>query len=148
MNAKQNLKAFSMLIRECEGTVDPQGYQRRHNGNRSNGVLFNSFRSHPCVIVAETNSSAAGAYQITCSTWRAIQAVLKLPDFSPASQDAAFVLLLKWRNAYQDVINGRFDAAIQKCRKEWTSLPGASQTKKTLAQARSIIQQYGGAAAA
>lgn len=139
-----NLKAFLLLIRECEGTSDSNGYRRRHNGNRSIGVLFDSFEKHPCVLIRETNSSAAGAYQIVCSTWKSLQALLKLKDFSPPSQDAAAIQLLKWRRAYDDVIAGRFEAAIKKCRNEWTSLPGATQQKKTLAQAQGIYTSKGG----
>lgn len=143
----ENLRAFLWLIRTCEGTDDAAGYRRRHAGNYSAGVLFDSFAKHPCIIVAETNSSAAGAYQITCSTWKALQAAISLPDFTPPNQDKGALLLLKWNGAYNLIIAGNFQGAITKCVKTWTSLPGGSQPKKTVAQAKSVYQSAGGSLA-
>ena len=69
-------------------------------------------------------SSAAGAYQIIRPTWVVVKKRLGLPDFSPDSQDAAAVELIRSRGALDDVIQGRFDAAVKKCSAEWASLPG------------------------
>lgn len=70
-------------------------------------------------------STAAGAYQIIRPTWLRIKGKLGLPDFSPASQDAAAVELLRERGAIARLEVGDFAGAVAKARKEWASLPGA-----------------------
>lgn len=70
-------------------------------------------------------STAAGAYQIIRPTWLRIKGKLGLPDFSPASQDAAAAELLRERGAIARLEVGDFAGAVAKARKEWASLPGA-----------------------
>lgn len=85
--------------------------------------------NHMCAAVGMSPgcvSTAAGRYQIIRPTWLKCQAALNLPDFTAASQDAAAVYLIKKRGALDDVQNGNIEAAIQKCSKEWASLPGAN----------------------
>lgn len=91
-------------------------------------------------------STAAGAYQIKKSTWIWVRDKLKLPDFSPASQDAAAVFLIKNRGALPDVIAGRFYDAINRVRKEWASLPGAGygQPERDMARLRDVYANAGG----
>jgi muramidase (phage lysozyme) len=120
----QNVSAFLWTIRVSEGTDVIDGYSMLVGGGR-----FDGFADHPRVLVQLSNlgikSSAAGAYQILRRTWDDVRDKLGLPDFSPASQDAAAVELIKRRGALADVRAGRFNAAIDKCKKEWASLPGA-----------------------
>lgn len=70
-------------------------------------------------------STAAGKYQIIKPTWLALKRKLNLPDFSPASQDAAAVELLRQRGALVPLEQGRFADAVFAARKEWASLKGA-----------------------
>lgn len=70
-------------------------------------------------------STAAGRYQMIRRTWEACAHALRLTDFGSASQDAAAVYLTKQRGALDDVQAGRIAQAIDKCRREWASLPGA-----------------------
>lgn len=70
-------------------------------------------------------STAAGRYQIIRPTWNGIKKRLRLPDFSPSSQDRAALYLITNRGALEDVHAGRVQTAISKCRSEWASLPGA-----------------------
>lgn len=86
-------------------------------------------------------STAAGKYQITKHTWEALQGALNLPDFSPASQDAAATLLIKQKGAFEAINGGRVADAIALCHDVWASLPGGTsgQPQKTLA---SLIKAY------
>ncbi len=95
-------------------------------------------------------STAAGAYQILFGTWQELQSKLKLPDFSPASQDRAAIELIKRRKALEDVLAGRFAQAILKCRKEWASLPGAGygQNEKKPTTLLAVYKMAGGNIAA
>ena len=92
-------------------------------------------------------STAAGRYQITRPTWAGIELVLRLPDFGPASQDAAATLLIKERGALNLVNTGMISAAIRLCATEWASLPGnaGGQPQHTTEQ---LIAWYGNAGGA
>jgi len=142
-----NLQAFLAVIRYAEGTAGANGYRTLFGGS-----LFDSFADHPRQRVTarlggrEITSSAAGAYQILERTWDDIQRLAGLPDFSPASQDKAAAFLIRRRGALADVRAGRFDAALQKCGKEWASLPGSpyGQPVKSLSDVRRVYVASGG----
>ena len=91
-------------------------------------------------------STAAGKYQIKKSTWLGCKSALKLPDFSPASQDRACAYLIEQRGAMPDVVAGRFADAVTKIRKEWASLPGAGygQGERSIAWLTAKFEQAGG----
>jgi muramidase (phage lysozyme) len=141
----QNEQAFLWSLRVSEGTSGPDGYRTIVGGS-----TFDSFADHPHVLIPLPNlgisSSAAGAYQIIRRTWDGVRAKLGLPDFSPASQDAAALELIRQRGAQADVRAGRFAVAIDKCKKEWASLPGAGygQHENTLATLQSAYTIAGG----
>lgn len=145
--AEKNLKAFLAMIRYAEGTFSNDGYRKLYGGS-----LFNDMSRHPNKAVTKwgITSTAAGAYQILFRTWQELQSKLKLPDFSPASQDRAAIELIKRRKALEDVIAGRFAQAIVKCRKEWASLPGAGygQNEKKPAALLTVYKIAGGNIAA
>jgi lysozyme len=116
-----NIAAFLKMIRVAEGTGGPNGY-RTFFGNG----LFDSYAAHPRIVHTggSLRSTAAGAYQFKSDTWSDLQKAHKdLTDFTPESQDRAAVYLIKRRNAYNDVINGNLDSAIDKCSFEWASFP-------------------------
>ncbi len=143
----RNVRAFLMMIRAGEGTADAGGYSRLFGGQQ-----FSSFADHPRLKITRTfagkplTSSAAGAYQFLIQTWDECRRALDLPDFTPASQDAAAVYLIRRRGALADVKAGRFAEAVRKCAKEWASLPGSpyGQPVKTMAQARQTYETNGG----
>ncbi len=114
-----NLEAFLLLIMKAEGLLN---VDRPYNRLFGYG-LFDGYANHPNKLVNKNGyvSTAAGAYQFLKKTWDS----LKLPDFSPENQDRGAIMLIKRRGAYEDVIAGRIETAIHKCRKEWASLPGA-----------------------
>lgn len=142
---QKNLSAFLRMIRVSEGTSGADGYSILVGGGH-----FSSFADHPRTLVwlqnLGINSSAAGAYQILRRTWDAVASALGLPDFSPASQDLAAVELIRRRGALADVRAGRFAVALEKCKKEWASLPGAGygQRENKLAVLQAAYINAGG----
>lgn len=144
-NSRQykNLKAFLIMIQYSEGTFGKDGYRKLYGGG-----FFNDLSKHPNTRVTKwgITSTAAGAYQILNKTWNEIQAKLKLPDFSPLSQDKAAIELIRRRKALEDVMAGRFTQAIEKCKKEWASLPGAGygQNEKNVKSLLAVYKIAGG----
>lgn len=140
-----NIQAFLWMLRVSEGTSGPDGYSMLVGGG-----LFDGFDDHPRIMVdlprLGIKSSAAGAYQILRRTWDGVRGKLGLMDFSPASQDAAAVELIRQRGALADVKAGRFVSAVEKCKKEWASLPGAGygQRENTLARLQGAYENAGG----
>lgn len=141
--AAQNERAFLDMLAYAEGTSGPDGYRTMFGGR-----LFDSFADHPRVYTPFTNgrgerltSSAAGRYQFLARTWDTLQRRLGLPDFGPASQDAAALELVRERGALNDVRAGRLATAIAKVAPIWASMPGAgyAQPEKKLP---TLIAQY------
>ena len=145
LSEQQNVMAFLMTIRVSEGTSGDDGYSILVGGQH-----FDGYADHPRVLVYLPNlgikSSAAGAYQILRRTWDSVAAKLGLTDFSPASQDRAAVELIRQRGALADVRAGRFAVAVDKCKKEWASLPGAGygQRENSLARLQAAYVNAGG----
>lgn len=159
--ASANIRAFLTMLQQAEGTAgrgDPYRvcYGYRHTlrdlsdhpaetgewrGERlSDAMCANAGLGPGCV------STAAGAYQIIRGTWRSLRSALGLGDFSPASQDAAAIELIRRRGALEDVKAGRVVDAISKCRNEWASLPGnyAKQGQRGLQTLVAWYQNNGG----
>lgn len=146
--AQNNRAAFLSMIRYAEGTDGPRGYETMF-GYR----YFDSYADHPRQYFPFTDgagrklkSSAAGAYQIIVKTWDTLRARLGLPDFSPASQDAAALELIRERGALADVDAGRFADAVRKVSKVWASLPGAgyAQPERALSSLYAAYRSAGG----
>lgn len=160
-NENSNLSAFLKMIRWAEGTSADDGYRICYGYSHT----INSFADHPAItgewngkVLTNTQcknaglsngckSTAAGAYQITKTTWKALRAkLIDLPDFSPASQDKAATALIEGRGALNDVLNGNIQTAITKCKNEWASLPGNTygQGGKSMSGLLAYYQQQGG----
>ncbi len=154
--AATNEAAFLMMIRTAEGTADANGYRRLFGGD-----LFSGWDDHPRQArrYRDVWTSAAGAYQFMAispipgtdkstrvNTWDRIAARLGLRDFSPASQDAAALELIREAGALGDVRAGRFDQAVAKVRRIWASLPGAGygQPERSLQALRTAYLNAGG----
>ncbi|KGD11662.1 lysozyme [Burkholderia pseudomallei] len=144
---EKNREAFLTMIRVSEGTAATEGYRTLFGGE-----LFSGFTDHPRRIVTRTmngrsiSSSAAGAYQFLKRTWDEIAMRLDLPDFSPKSQDAAALELIRAAGALGDVDAGQFALAVHKVRRIWASLPGAGygQPEQNLEQLQAAYQAAGG----
>lgn len=153
-----NVRAFLRVIRHGESMQDESAYRWLFGSTVSKPKLFDSFEKHPQVRTYETHdgqfirngkidfTTAAGAYQITYTTWQDCAKALGLQDFSPASQDLAAVFLIDRRGALDDVLAGRIVAAINKLGQEWASLPSAQYGQPTVNMdvALKIYTLYGG----
>lgn len=125
-----NAQKYLRMIAQAEGTYkdassDP--YRVAFGGS-----TFDDLSKHPKVLRdfkqtdGKTNkTSAAGAYQFLGSTWDDVAGKLGLQDFSPRSQDLAALELIRRAGALDDVLNGRFDQAVQKTGTVWASLPSS-----------------------
>ena len=99
VNEAQNLRAFLDMIAFAEGTAGENGYYVMFGGG-----LMTSLADHPRRLFTFTNlagqqlrTTAAGRYQFLARTWDTLKARLGLPDFGPASQDAAAIELAACR---------------------------------------------------
>jgi len=115
------------MIATSEGTAqigDQDGYNVIVGGTTLDG-----YADHPRKLVvlnkAGLKSTAAGRYQLLSRYYDAYKKLLKLPDFSPVSQDAIAIQQIRECKALGDVDAGRFDIAVKKCARIWASLPGA-----------------------
>lgn len=141
-----NVQAFLAMIRKFESAG-------RYNVLYGGGT-FDSYAVHPHVRVPFFNpktqkmdySTAAGAYQITYPTWASILSLAGNGDFSPASQDAAAVWLLKMNGALDSIMQGDFNTALKLASRTWASLPftDSMQRHVTIAAAQQIYEQSGG----
>lgn len=94
-------------------------------------LTFSSYANHPDVKNAALNSTAAGAYQQTYPDWPYYKTLLKLPDFSPLSQDLLALQHLRECRALSLITNGRIDSAIAACNHIWASLTGSRYGQPT-----------------
>jgi muramidase (phage lysozyme) len=130
-----NLTKFLSFLSQAEGA----DYNTIVGGSR-----FNSFDAHPGVVGLRTKegpSTAAGRYQITKTTYDDVAPRLGIKDFSPQSQDAIATELIRRGKAYDDVISGNFESAINKLGSTWASLPSSpySQPKKSWADVNKML---------
>lgn len=150
-----NVRAFlSMLaISEIGDRLllkSDNGYNVLVGSTPDNPRLFSSYADHPRQLIdlprLNTKSTAAGRYQLLARYFDPYKKQLGLRDFSPASQDAIAVQQIRERGALADIEAGRFDVAVEKCRKTWASLPGAGygQHENDLAALRQAYIKSGG----
>ncbi len=117
------LKAFGDGISYSEGT---KGYNTYFGGGS-----FDNSKPHPGKPLRSSSggqsSSAAGRYQFMDFTWKDIWKGQN-PPMTEENQEKAFVILLKRRGAYDDVLKGNFEQAYKKVSNEWASVKGNSYT--------------------
>ena len=136
-----NIAAFLKLIRFAEHRTDSDDVYFVLYGGRQ---TFSDTSQHPnkAITAWGHTSTAAGAYQILYPTWKEAKDKGLVSDFSKASQDKLARAKLQSRGALTAVQKGDIERAIPFLRNEWTSLPGAKQSKMTMAQARQRFDQY------
>jgi lysozyme len=152
--AEANVRAFLQAIIAAEGTAqrgDPYratfGYSHVIQDLSDHPYYTGEWKGAPFYSGGrEQWSTAAGAYQFLRRTWAGLRVNLGLPDFSPASQDAAAIELIRERGALEDVKAGRFATAVEKVRRVWASLPGAGygQPERQLASLQAAYINAGG----
>lgn len=139
-----NAQAFLATIRRSEGT-----YKTANPYAATFGEAFTieDFSDHPHALGwpgylwKGIHETASGAYQITYPTWVRLKAKLGLPDFSPASQDAAAIELIREAKALDAVNGGMVMDAILACSGIWASLPG-STSGQPQTQLGTLVQAY------
>lgn len=146
-----NLSAFLTAIATSEGTQNVPGGNDGYNVLVGGG-LFAGYADHPRITVNLGHglfSTAAGRYQILARWFDAYKKSLNLPDFSPASQDAIAVQMLKEVGALADIQDGNFQVAISKASSHWASLPGSpfGQHTNSLADVQQAYTAAGGTVA-
>lgn len=134
-----NVIAWLRVLRQGETNQNEDAFTELYGGEH-----FGSFDDHPRKHFPLPNSSlttsAAGAYQITETTWNDFTAHYGQMPFTPENQGACAVWLTNRAGALDDVIAGGLDAAIQRCAKVWTSLA----IPKRQAEAAQVFAAYGG----
>jgi lysozyme len=139
------------MIRYAEGTANhPNPYTVLFGGG--DGSVYGT-SSHPGNLgwkgVQYTDragkswiATAAGAYQFVKATWNQLcYSYSDVTDFSPASQDAAAIHLIKNAGAYDDVYAGNFSSAVASLGNVWASLPSSTAAQPTRA-AQSVLDAY------
>jgi muramidase (phage lysozyme) len=146
-----NLQAFLDTLAYSEGTDNgKQPTRDRGYDVLVGGGLFTGYKDHPRKLIDLPNlgikSTAAGRYQILARFYDAYKTQLKLPDFSPASQDKIAIQLIKECKAMGDIEAGRIAEALTKCRSRWASLPGAGygQNEHKMELLVSIFKEFSG----
>lgn len=126
-----NRTAFLDMLAFSEGTSacgHNNGYDVIVGSTPTLMRRMDSFDDHPRVTMQLNSklwSSAAGRYQITAPTWAVLKLRLKLPDFSPDSQDKAALELIREKGAIVMIDAGKITDAIIACAPIWASFPGA-----------------------
>ncbi len=155
-----NMRAFLSLIAHSEGTagIGEDGYNVIVGARKTQPILFGSYHGHPrlLVVVRRDNprtavdeglfSTAAGRYQVLAHIYDHYKLVLRLPDFSPASQDKIALRLISECKAESDIFAGRIEHAIDKCKSRWASFPGAGygQPEHSFSALRTAFLNLGG----
>lgn len=163
MSPDANARAFLDVIQRCEGTPEAGGYACLYGSSPQRPVTFSNFADHPKItgewpgvrlsdvqcggagLSPGCITTAAGAYQMTRPTWQRLRDRLGLPDFSPASQDAAAIQLLKDCGAYSRLAAGDLAGAVDAARRTWASLPGANYAGQGMRSMGQVAAWYGGA---
>jgi len=140
----KNVVAFLRLIRAGESNQSDSAYRVMFGGSHFTAPPWK--HPHRRVTVGRLTSTAAGAYQFLARTWDGLVLQYQFEDFSPRNQDLGAVALIAQRGALDDVIAGRIEDAVRKCRKEWASLPGAgyNQPERTFNQVMATYKGYDG----
>jgi len=121
----------SSEIGEALLAVTDNGYNVLVGATPSNPITFSSYAKHPGILNAALNSTAAGRYQLLFRWWSAYSVLLRLPDFSPLSQDLIALQQIRERRALPLIDSGQFSQAIAACSNLWASLPGAGYGQHT-----------------
>jgi len=133
-----NRKAFLDMIAHSEGTstspaTQNDGYDVIVTGADRKPEIFTDYSAHPFAAGRKSKvinskgltSNASGRYQFMLRDYKHYKAVLRLPDFGPASQDQWALQLIRERDALKLIDSGQFAAAVKRCSNLWASLPGA-----------------------
>ncbi|WFN57539.1 glycoside hydrolase family 104 protein [Dickeya lacustris] len=154
-----NLSAFLDMLAFSEGTATHpltrnRGYDVIVTGVDGKPEIFTDYHDHPFATGRPgkpfnrqgQRSTASGRYQQLYRYWPTYKQLLRLPDFSPESQDLLAIQLIRERRALDDIVQGRISDAIARCNNIWASLPGAGYGQREHRSERllTVYQQAGG----
>ena len=108
--------------------LSDRGYNVIVGSTSEKPLLFTTYADHPRRLIQlgpRLASTAAGRYQLLAKYFDAYKRQLKLPDFSPASQDAIALQQIREQGALDLVDAGNLSGAIARVKNIWASLPGA-----------------------
>lgn len=127
--------------------VTDNGYNVLVGATVDRPITFTSYASAPYVLNRVLNSTAAGRYQLLHRYAVAYTESLKLPDFSPLSQDLIALQQIRERGALPDIDSGNFASAVALCSAIWASLPGNGYGQHTnpIGPLQAAYQAAGGA---
>lgn len=145
----RNLNAFLDMVSVAEGTstiaISDDGYDVLVGGG-----LFEGYADHPRKKIWFARwkiwSTAAGRYQVLARYFDAYKQSLKLPDFSPISQDLIAIQLIKECKSLPAIERGNFALAVTRCKSRWASFPGAGykQHEQKIAMLVAVYEKAGG----
>jgi muramidase (phage lysozyme) len=163
------LKAFLDLVAWSEGTstnplTQNDGYDvivtglAGHTNPRINQPeigreIFSNYLDHPFaagrtpkligLTPIQLFSDASGRYQIMLKWWRPYKAMLKLTDFSPASQDAYALRQMKEHGVTLTSLTANpIEHSISACSNIWASFPG-NDYKQHSHSMEALVQRHG-----
>jgi muramidase (phage lysozyme) len=147
-----NQKAFLDMIAISEIgaellALSDRGYNVLVGSTPEHPLLFQDYTDHPNILNIQTNSTAAGRYQVLHRYWLYYKNLLKLEDFAPDSQDAIALQYIKECKALDDIEAGNFVTSVTKCCHIWASLPGPSgygQHQNNIAYLQKEFENAGG----
>lgn len=117
----QNIQAFLRAIRAGESSQGEEAYTMLVYGG-----TFSDFSTHPKIFKpipgSHLKTSAAGAYQITYTTWLWLHVLAGVSDFSPRSQDLMAIAYLRKLGALSLIRDGRYAEAVELCRPVWEAI--------------------------
>lgn len=139
-----NVQAILRVIRHGESDQTDAAYYRV-NGRPN----ITSLDAHPYHGIPTTRGGrAAGAYQFLGTTWARLAEMYPkdCSNFGVYAQDFGAVALIAGRGALDEALRGDVEGFVQKCRQEWTSLPGATENsgRFTMEKAKAVFQMYHG----
>lgn len=140
-----NVAAFRHLIRRGEARDRDDDFTIMYGGAHF-AVPPWAHPYHGQSTTSVGHSTACGAYQFLGTTWARLNQSYPedCADFSPPAQEFGATALIAGRGALEDLMAGRFAAAVAKLVQEWTSLPGAAETRWTMDKARAYYVAMGG----
>ena len=121
MEISPNAQRWLNAISASEGTMrdGKRGYNIMFGGG-----TFDDYTRHPDTVIdgGRLKSAAAGAYQFMPGTYGTVKRDLKLPDFSPSSQDQAALELMRRRGVDPDR-DPLTPENVNKLSPEWAAFP-------------------------
>lgn len=130
----KNVSAFLDMIAWSE--IGPEllkqsddGYNVLVGSTPQKPLLFNSYKEPPEWFDKALDSTASGRYQTLHIYAIDYIRILHLPDYSPVSQDAIAVQMMRECDVLillKAGTHATFREAVQRCSSRWASLPGNS----------------------